>query len=504
MASGKKIAVIGAGLGGLSAAIRLAHMGHTVHLYEQNSSPGGKAGSLEAGGYRFDTGPSLLTMPSVLKDLFSDVGEDINCCLELKPLDILCKYFFNDKSIIRAYSDTDKFASEIASNTKDSARQVKDYLAYCREIYELTSDLFLFNSFGDISSLINAKGIKALFKLSRIDSFRTMDKANSTFFSDEKTIQIFNRYATYNGSNPFHAPATLNIIQHVEYNMGGYYAPGGIYSITAALADLAEKKGVKIVYNSQVKRITTQGRTVTGIVVNGAIKEYDVVVSNADVYNTYHHLLKDEKSVFARRYEKLEPSSSALVFYWGVKDIHPELETHNILFSNSYKKEFGDIFTNGFVPGDPTVYIYISSRFNPADAPENRENWFVMINTPYNDGQNWKAEANRAKTVILNKINDMLGIDLRNKIEVERIMTPADIENRTGSFKGSIYGISSNSRSSAFFRQRNRSREYKGLYFTGGSAHPGGGIPLVILSGKIAAGLIQRYESAPENIKNSK
>lgn len=503
MAAGKKIAVIGAGLGGLSAAIRLAYMGHSVHLFEQNSSPGGKAGSINAGGYRFDAGPSLLTMPFVLEELFRDVGDDIGSYLELKPLELLCKYFYPDKTAIRAYSDTDKFASEIQTSTKDSARQVKDYLAYCREIFELTSGLFLFNSFGEFSSLINNKGIKALFKLSRIDSFRTMDEANSTFFSDEKTIQIFNRYATYNGSNPFYAPATLNIIPHVEYNMGGYYTPGGIYSITVALEKLAEIKGVKIVYNSKVKRITTQGRRVTGIVVNGTIKEYDIVVSNADVYNTYHQLLKDDKSVFARRYKKLEPSSSALVFYWGVKDIHPELETNNILFSGSYKKEFEYIFKNRIVPVDPTVFIYISSRFNPSDAPANKENWFVMINTPYNDGQNWKDESNRAKEIILNKIYDMLGIELRDKIEVEKIMTPADIENKTGSFKGSIYGISSNSWSSAFFRQKNRSRKYKGLYFAGGSAHPGGGIPLVILSGKIAAELIQRYESAPRRVRKT-
>lgn len=502
MADGKKIAVIGAGLGGLSAAIRLAYMGHDVHLYEQNSSPGGKAGSINAGGYRFDAGPSLLTMPFILQELFRDVGEDIGSYLELKPLELLCKYFYPDKTVIRAYSDTDKFASEIQANTKDSARQLKDYLAYCRGIYELTSDLFLFNSFGEISSLFNIKGIKALFKLSQIDTFRSMDKANSTFFSDGKTIQIFNRYATYNGSNPYYAPATLNIIQHVECNMGGYYTPGGIYSISVALEKLAKNKGVKILYNSPVKRITTQGRTVTGIMVNGAEKKYDVVISNADVYNTYHHLLKDNRSVFAKRYGKLEPSSSALVFYWGVKAIHPELEIHNILFSGSYNKEFEDIFKNRSVPLDPTVYIYISSRFNPSDAPENKENWFVMINTPYNVGQNWQDEASRSKEIILNKIYDMLGIDLRDKIEVERITTPADIETKTGSFKGSIYGISSNSRSSAFFRQKNRSKEYKGLYFAGGSAHPGGGIPLVILSGKIAAELVQRYESVPENIKN--
>ena len=490
----KRAAVIGSGLGGLSAAIRLASKGFGVDVYETNSGPGGKAQSFNEAGFRFDTGPSLITMPFIIKELFDYANDDFNSYITFEKLEILCRYFYPDGTIINAYSDTAKFACEIESITTDTAETLFKYLYHCKKIYELTSGIFLFSSLHEISSYLNLKALKTLLQIFSIDPFRTMNRANTSYFKDEKLIQLFNRYATYNGSNPFQAPATLNIIPHVEYNLGGYVIKGGVYNLTLALYKLALNKGIEFHFDSRVEKIEIENGRVRSIETAREKKEFDIIISNADVYNTYKYLLNDVHSSHAKRYMNLEPSSSALVFYWGIKSITDSLEIHNILFSGNYKKEFEELFGRKTIPDDPTVYIYISSRFNPADAPKGFENWFVMINAPYENGQDWEREIVRARAVIINKIKKTLGIDIEKLIAYEKILTPIELEKQTGSFKGSIYGISSNSRKAAFLRHPNRSIRYRGLYFCGGSAHPGGGIPLVILSGKIASELVLKYE----------
>ncbi|HMN49182.1 MAG TPA: phytoene desaturase family protein [Ignavibacteriaceae bacterium] len=487
----KKICVIGAGLGGLSAAIRLANKGFEVDLYEQNSTPGGKAGEIKEIGYRFDTGPSLLTMPQVIKDLFSECGEDIKDYLSINRLELICKYFYPDGSIINAYSDQDKFGKEIDEKTSDNSASLNKYLTYCKTIYDLAGDLFLTKDPSSISTYLNSKALKTLLNVGKIDPFRTINKANESFFKDQRLVQLFNRYATYNGSNPYLAPATLNIIPHVEYNQGSFIPDGGIYSISKALNKLAEKKGVNIFLNQKVDEIILENREVKAIKVNDEIIKYHKIISNVDVNFTFKNLIKNFESRESRRYEKKLPSFSGLVFYWGIKKEFPELETHNILFSKDYRKEFDDLFNNKTIHNDPTVYIYISSKLNKGDAPTGKENWFVMVNAPHIQNQNWDNEIKTARKNVVKKINNFLNTDIESLIEFEKIMSPVDIQNRTGSYLGSIYGISSNDKFAAFMRQSNKSKTVKNLYFCGGSAHPGGGIPLVILSGKIVSDIIE-------------
>lgn len=483
----KSISIIGSGLGGISAAIRLAHNGFNVTVYEKNSVPGGKAGSVNTGGFRFDTGPSLLTMPFVIEELYSSVNENASDYLEFNKLNNLCRYFYPDGTVLNAFSDIKKFEKELSLKTNEHESSLKNFLEYCRTIYDLTADIFLFSDLYSAKTYTNLKAFKTLFKIPKIDSFRTMNKANRSFFKDERLIQLFNRYATYNGSNPYKSPATLNIISHVEYSLGGYYLSGGMHSLTKALYALALKKGVKFEFNCPVEKIILKGKQVKSIIAGGKEIFSDIVISNADVYQTYSRLLGDNSSSAAKRYQKLEPSSSALVFYWGVNINSEKLDTHNILFSDDYRKEFHELFDDKIIPADPTIYIYISSKFSPNDAPPGKENWFVMINAPNTNYELGITNYEFIKKNILAKILRLTGYDITEKIECEKIMTPQDIESQTGSFGGSIYGISSNSRNAAFLRQRNESKNYKGLYFTGGSAHPGGGIPLVLLSGKIAA-----------------
>jgi phytoene desaturase len=488
----KKIAVIGAGLGGLSAASRLANQGFEVHLFEQNSYPGGKAAQLIKDGFRFDKGPSLLTMPQVIEDLFNECNENLQDYLQLKKLEPVCKYFYTDGTVIKAYSDLNRFTDEIWFKTKESRESLKKFFNYSRNIFDLTADLFLFNSPKEPKTFLSLNAVKTLFQIHKIDSLRTVHRAVSSFFKDKRIIQLFDRYATYNGSNPFEAPATLNIIPYVEYNPGSFLPVGGIYKLTEALFNLAKKKGVQFHFNSKVEEITLKDKVAIGIKVNGQELHFDSIISNADVNYTFKKLLKGIQTSESRRYSKLTPSYSGLVFYWGIDGVYEELETHNIIFSDNYQLEFKQLSKERRIPEDPTIYIYISSKLNSDDAPVGKENWFVMVNAPYNYGQDWVTEISKAKGRIIKKINSTLKTSIESKILFEETLTPIDIETQTSSYLGSIYGISSDTRKAAFLRQSNKSKTIKNLYFCGGSAHPGGGIPLVILSGKIVAKIIQK------------
>lgn len=492
----KRCAIIGAGLGGLSAAIRIASLGIQVDVFEQSSSAGGKAAEISANGFRFDCGPSVLTMPFIIENLFKEAGDDLGKYCTIEPLERHCRYYYSDGTIINAHRDTDRFASKISAQTTDSASSVIRYLEYTKSIYDLTAQIFLFRDFHEWRDILDLPGSwKTLLQLNKIDSLRTVHRANASFFKDPRTIQLFDRYATYNGSDPYQAPATLNIIPHVEYNMGSYMIRQGIHALPSSLASLAQARGVTFYFNTRVTAIVTAGANVTGIRIGTEFRPYDIVISNADVTVTYRDLLQGITCRAAKRYHRLEPSTSALVFYWGVKGLHPELGIHSILFSNNYHSEFTDIFTSHRCPIEPTIYIYISSRYKPDDAPRGYENWFVMVNAPHDMNQDWSAEVARLRERVLAVLQHRLNIDLKSKITFEEVCTPPDIESKTSSLHGSLYGISSNSRSAAFLRHRIRSRDISGLFFCGGSAHPGGGIPLVVLSGMIAGDLIKRYHT---------
>jgi phytoene desaturase len=490
----KKVAVVGAGLGGLSAAIRLAHAGFAVDLYDQQAIVGGKAGMKRIGDFRFDTGPSLLTMPPVFEQLFDEVGERLADHLEFIPLAPICHYFFPDGTRLFSYSEQERFAEEINAKTLDSAAALERYLDYGKRIYDNTAQLFLWNSLHELSSYLKGFSLKSMLNLGKIDALRSMDAANRSFFRDPRMVQLFNRYATYNGSSPYKVPATLNIIPYVEYGQGGYAVAGGIHAIPAALGELARKLGVRLFLDTRVERILHQKRRIRGIRVGGESLDYDIVVSNADVLRTYEDLLEDPEARLALRYKGLEPSSSGLVFFWGMKQSNTELGVNNIFFSGDYPREFRELFVERVCPVEPTVYVNITSRITPADAPAQGENWFVLINAPCDVGQEWPEEVDASRERILSRVQQALGRSVAGSIAAEEVMSPRDIQNNTGSRLGSLYGISSNTSMAAFLRHPNRSRRYRGLYFCGGSVHPGGGMPLAILSGKIASDLIRRHE----------
>jgi phytoene desaturase len=322
-----------------------------------------------------------------------------------------------------------------------------------------------------------------------------MDRENQQRVGNKYLVQYLNRFATYNGSDPYRAPALLNMIPHLEQQLGSYYPKGGMVSIPTSLYQLAVKQGVTFHFGHPVQEIIAPNRKAEGIrVLNQSSGETltqlgDVVVSNADIYTTYNKLLP--RHTAPKRTLNQERSSSALVFYWGIAATFPELDLHNILFSADYEQEFKDLFAGGAPYTDPTIYINITSKCDAKDAPAGCENWFVMINVPSHVGQDWTAITAVARKHILGKLHRILGRDIEPIIACETVLDPVLIETRTSSHGGSLYGTSSNNRFAAFLRHKNFSDDIKGLYFCGGSVHPGGGIPLCLNSAKIVAGLVE-------------
>lgn len=484
-----QVVVIGAGLGGLSAAIRLASQGLKVQLFERNAAPGGKMNFVRQNGFCFDTGPSLLTLPFVVDDLFQFAGYKREEILEFVPIQPICRYFWPDETTLDAFTSPSKMQVSLEKLSEQDAANYPAFSEYTRKIYDLTANIFLFNPIREWDKLAKWENFKILPRIFQIDPLRTMHQGIRRFFKHPQIVQLFDRYATYNGSNPYQAPATLNIIPHVEYGLGSFYVQGGMYRLVEALVWLAKEVGVEIHFNQPVQKILHENRKITGVQIGSEKIRADYVISNADVVEAFNHLIDDFPG-YRRKLNRFEPSLSGLVFLWGVNQQTPRLVHHNILFSENYRQEFKEIFRQAKIPADPTIYIAISSRRDPTHAPVGKENWFVLVNTPYlQNEEKRQPDIKPVRERVLGKMKKF-GFDIANRIETEAIITPRDLYEKYRSNRGSIYGISSNSKSTAFRRPANRNRQIEGLYFAGGSTHPGGGVPLVILSGKICADLI--------------
>ncbi|NJK94948.1 MAG: phytoene desaturase [Bacteroidales bacterium] len=478
--------VTGAGIGGIAAAIRLAARGYAVDVFEASDQPGGKLTEINKNGYRFDAGPSLFTLPELVTELFELCGEKPENSFRFQSLEVICKYYYPDGTILKAYQQPDRFAAEIQDVLGEEKENVLKFLDRSREIYELTAPVFIFRSFHKLSTFLSRPFLKALLRWHRLDPLRTMHQANQAWFKDPRLVQLFDRYATYNGSDPYKAPATLNVIPHLEHNKGAFFPEKGMYDIVKTLVALSERHGVRYHYSEPVESIVSEGNTVTGVRTPSGIYKASLVVSDIDIVHTYRLLNRKLPDKFLKQ----ERSSSALIFYWGITREFPELELHNILFAKHYEEEFQHLFHSKTIYHDPTIYLFISSKIVAGDAPAGCENWFTMINVPENDGQDWSTFVKQARKHIISKISAVLGTAIEPLIAFEEILDPVKIEQYTSSFHGSLYGNSSNNRFAAFRRHPNFLRSVKGFFFTGGSVHPGGGIPLCLASAKIVDGMV--------------
>ena len=485
-----KAIVIGSGIAGLASALRLRKQGYEVDVFEANSYPGGKLHAFEKEGYKFDYGPSLFTMPHFVEELFTLFDEDPSHYFQYKRKDTICNYFWEDGTNFSADANQQHFATKASETFSEPKEHIEQYLASSKEKYDLTSSIFLEKSLHKADTYLSKNTLSSVLSMGKLDLMKSLNKVNESYFSNAKLVQLFNRYATYNGSTPYSTPGIMSLIPQLEMSFGTYYPKGGMHSITTSLFELAQKVGVKFHFNEKVERINTSNKKAKGIISSNSTHNADLVVCNMDIFSAYQSILKEEKQ--PKRILNQERSSSALIFYWGVKQSFPQLDLHNIIFSENYKEEFKYIFEENDLFDDPTVYINITSKEDTDHAPDGHENWFVMINTPGNKGQDWSELKRRAKANIINKINKVLNINLEDMIASETILDPVRIEADTLSHEGSLYGTSSNSKFAAFLRHPNFSSKIKNLYFCGGSAHPGGGIPLCLLSAKIVSDLVAK------------
>lgn len=485
------VVVIGAGIGGLSAAIRLAAAGLSVSVLEKNPATGGKMGRVERDGFRWDTGPSVITMRHVLEELFHVAGRRLEDYLTLQQVDPLTRYFYRDGVVFDATNDLSQMLRRIDGLEPRDVEGYLAFLAYAARIHRVTGPVFIYDEPPQPPSFLRVP----VREWPAADPFRSMDRSVRRFVRSPHLRQLLNRFATYVGGSPYLAPATLNVIAHVELSGGVWYPLGGVYAIAEALTQLAAELGVHIVNDCPVTGIRVEGRRITGVeTAGGGFMPASAVVANVDVMTVHERMLPATPAV-ERRIRTLrsaEPSCSGFVLLLGVRSSpdDPPLAHHNIFFSSDYPREFHEIFREGHPPSDPTVYVAITSRTDPGHAPAGMENWFVLVNAPAVDERyDWGRESADYRDVVLRTLAEF-GIDLSGRIVSELMMTPPDLAQATGAWRGALYGRSANSRWAAFRRPPNRSPDFSGLYFAGGTTHPGGGVPMVTLSGGVAARML--------------
>lgn len=481
-----RVVVVGAGVGGLAAAIRLRARGHHVTIFERNDVVGGKLATYVRDGHTFDVGPSLVTLPHVFDEVFRAAGTTLDEQVDLVRLDPQFAYHWTDGSSLTVPDGDDATAMAFDAFAPGAGEQWRAFDARGRRIWDVAARTFFAGPMSNPWSL--AKRMRSPFDLPAIDPMRTLHRSAESFFDDPRLVQWAGRYATYSGSSPYAAPATLACIPHVEARFGCWYPVGGLDALRAAFERVARDAGVELHTGTDVTRITAAGPRhddrVTGVeLADGSRHPADVVIANTDAEHLYADLLPDDRAL--KRVRRAERSTSGFVMCVGVRGLTAGLQHHNVWFSDSYRAEY-DHLDAGELADDPTIYACVSSVTDPSQAPDGCENWFLLVNTP----PDVRVDADAYGNLVLDRLSER-GVDLRPRAEFVHTMTPDDIAARYRSPGGAIYGSSSNGKRAAFVRPANRGVR-AGLYLVGGSSHPGGGLPLVTTSAKIVDEMIAR------------
>ena len=489
-----KISVVGAGIGGMSAAARLAKQGHQITVFENSDQSGGKCRTEWFGDYAFDTGPSLLTLPAVFRDLFLKTGKRIEHVLDISPVDPAFNYNFADGSKVTFPNlSNPKTYQEIEKSFGISASQSwRQIIERSEKMWEASRDSFIESELTSIWPLLLRKNL--INQINQISPFTSLRSLSEKLNLDPHLKMIIDRYATYTGSDPRSAPAVLLTIAFVESTFGAWHIKGGIGQLSVALEQRCRDLGVDFQFKSLVTKILVERNKVEGVVLSeGKIIKSDLVVSNSDAEYTFNSLIGNEVSSARGERRKLKSATKSLAGFSlllgldNSKSKPVDVDHHNVYFPENYDLEFDQIFTQKVPVTDPTIYLCApkdSSMVKGAD----KDAWFVLVNAPRHEpesGWDWKDGGQEYAQKIISKMDD-LGLNVTNRLDFMEYRTPADLENYAMAPGGSIYGTSSNSPVSAFLRARNRSK-VKGLFCVGGSAHPGGGLPLVGISAEIVA-----------------
>ncbi|KZZ82535.1 phytoene desaturase family protein [Bacillus sp. SJS] len=487
----KKVIVIGGGLGGMSSAIRLAADQYDVTVIEKGERLGGKLNVREGNGFKFDTGPSILTMPWVLEQLFRSANRDIHDYIKIKRIEPQWRTFFEDGTTIDLTSDLQQLMEQLKEHNPEDQHEFFQYMSYCTKMYEYSLKSFYKRSLTGINDLRNMHSMKELLAM---DPIKSMDQVTKKHFKSKHLQQLFNFMIMYIGSSPYQAPAILSQLVYVQLGIGIHYVEGGMYKIAEAMNKVLRELNVDVRLNSKVKRVITEGDTATGVELeDGDILHADLIVSNLEAIPAYKTIMETHSGSqkAAEELEKYVPTVSGLVLLLGVNKEYKHLAHHNFFFSEDPKKEFDQIFNEGIPADDPTVYIGISSKSDSTQAPEGKENLFVLTHVPpLKEGETWEGMKEQYREKVIDKLERMGVADLRNHIEWEYQFTPDDIQELYGSNGGSIYGVATDRKKNGGFKVPSRSKLLHNLYFTGGSTHPGGGVPMVTLSGQLTADLI--------------
>jgi phytoene desaturase len=505
----ERIGIIGGGLGGLAAACTLAARGYAVTLFEKSPWLGGKAAELKEGGFRFDMGPTILTIPAVLRQIWAEAGQRMEDDLQLVKLDPQWRCFFSDGNVLDLVENIDAMSATLerfAPGT-GTAEGYRKFSELSERLHGISDRYYFWKSIGGIKDMIDVRAgfsPKILGDVMKMRMGRSVAGTVRKYVPDARVAQMIDHFTQYVGSSPDASPAVLCGIAHMQTAEGIWYPMGGTRAVPEALVKLGTKLGVEYRTSTGIRKIAVNSSgAVAGVETeSGETIPFTAVVSNADSVRTHRELLNGNATRAKARFEKrrgYEPACSGVVLYLGLNKAYDHLLHHGFVFSRDPEEEFHAIYREGKPAPDPTCYLAATARTEPATAPPGGEALYVLVHTPYlRPGQDWKQMLPEYRQVILNKLKTTGQMpDIESRIVFERTLTPQDIHDRYRVLNGAIYGLASHGKWLGAFKPSNRSPDIKGLYLAGGAAHPGPGMPMVLMSGWIAADTLDQDSIAP-------
>ncbi len=482
----KSVLIIGAGIGGIATAVRLAKNGFKVTVFEKNDKPGGRLGKIEHNGFRFDTGPTLFLMPEIFKETYSAIGERMEDHLDLIRLDPTYRVHLHDGTIVDLTSNINDMRAQLDSIELGSFGSYLRFISEGYRNYNLSLKYFVGRNFTNFFQFFNPRNIPLIFKLKAL---KTHYKNLTHYFKDPRLRAVFSFQNMYLGLSPYSALATYSLLQYTELAEGVWFPRGGMYRVVETLVKIAEDFGVKFSYGTSVDKINVDGSRVSGIMLSDGEKiDADLVIANADLPYVYSKLLQDK--TMTKKLDKKKYTSSALMFYWGIKGKRSEkLLHHNVFLSDhKYKESFDSIFKDLTLPEEPSFYVCAPTRTDPSFAPSDGDSLLILVPVGHINNekpQDWDYLTRFAKDYVLSKLSN-LGINIPPKdIIYEQTIGPLDYLNLLNLSKGSAFGLSHNFAQVGYFRPHNRHSRYKNLYFVGASTHPGTGVPIVLISARL-------------------
>lgn len=491
----KTVIVIGGGLGGLSAAISLAQNGYSVSLYEKNTHLGGKLNRLEQDGFGFDLGPSILTMPHIFEKLFRGSGKRMSDYVPITRLSREWRSFFPDGTVLDLYGDLRLMERGNPSLTRDDIKEYYSFLKYAKRLYDTTENGYFAKGLDTTKEVLSHHGL--ISSLKGFDLTSTMYEAISKRISDPHLRDMLSYFIKYVGSSPYEAPAVLNMMIYMQHVQGCWYVPGGMHKLAEGLTKLAAETGVQLHTGMGVVHARTdKNRKITGVELDdGSLKTADYYVSNMEVIPFYKKMVETDKKFVSKLEKKFEPSSSGLVLHLGVSKSYPCLNHHNFFFSDNLHEQMDKVFKQHELPDDPTLYVVNTNKTDPSQAPPGHENLKILPHIPYIQDNPFTADDYlKLEARVLDKLERMGLHGLRENIVTRDVWTPHDIERTYGSDRGAIYGTVSDKKKNSGFKHKKQSELYDNLYFVGGTVNPGGGMPMVTLSGQQVSDKIVRRD----------